>query len=530
MIADIKKILKDDKIVQHIQAYEAVVSGEFIFANCIKNKYNVDTIDIFVSSKNVIGFIKDIDDIPGIKYKHSFDGFNSEFIKFVIVINEHLEYDSASDSSISKDSSNYNTSFISNNIIDQNNSIFDSSSSNISSSSSIGGNLSKLGYKIFVVNDDISLQQAIENTYNISVFRMMYNGKTIINTVDCRKTDIDVTEDVFNILVDNNVQKIQYTRTIINKLQDKDIEIRFKTIPTKITEQKSRFLRKTNQWIVKLLIQLIYNNDKKIYRNPDYKQKSILFFKFLNSMKSFQFNELIYTAKIHFRKLNVSKYIKKVTKHAEYKKLNRASVELVNKLLQTKQNHTIIRDEVLSNHPDIKFKGSIKINKTRDTTIDLKQIIGYDMIELEELNAHKYLEYSTDNIVFIYNSTCHLVTIDYVLKLLEDMTDNWFYSCKYPDKMSSITKETPYVKLGTSAGPFLFRWEYFMNIIQLYFEGIRVFKIIDTKKEILYSASHKNVFGNSPDYVSTQHCQPGSNYKIYCLEYYDKVKNENKSI
>lgn len=544
MISKIKNILGDDKIVKHIKSYGAVVSGEIIFANCIKNRYNVNIVDIFIPSKKLNGFLMKINEnnwaSSSIKYNYSFDGFNNKFVKFVVKISEYFEYSSSSsrssNSSISKDSSNYDINFISNNFIS--NEISPNQSSFDSNSSSIGGKISSRFYNIFVVHDNIPLQKAVENTYNVSVFRMMYDGNKIVNVVDCDNTEIDVTEDVQNILTNNDAQKIHSTKKIIDYLQHIGIKILIKLNPIQLEKQNSKVV-KTNQWVVNFLLQFIYDDDKKDYRNQDQQHKSIRFYDFLNSMKSFQYNELVLNTKLHFKNLDVSKYIAQLVKHQEYKKLKEddSIKTFVKRLLQNKEKFNIINTDmikhtVLNQYNEIRFMKSIKIHRTKHNYFDLKTMFGYDMIEQEEdINVYQYLKDSTDNLVFIYDTKCHLVTINYIMHLLEDISDNWFYPCEYlqnTDYRHPI-KNTPYVKLSLSAGHFLFRWEYFINLIKLYSEGIRTFLIIDTNETMQYSVSHNNVFGIEPDYVSSNHCQEGSKHTVFSLKYFDNrtMKNVN---
>jgi hypothetical protein len=529
MISKIKNLLGDDKVIKHIKSYGAVVSGEIIFANCIKKRYNVNIVDIFIPSKNLDEFLMIINEnnwpSSPIKYSYSFDGFNNKFVKFVVEISEYFEYSSSSSRSKSR-------SFSSNSSISKDSS-FDSKSS------SIGGKKSARFYNIFVVHDNIPLQKAVENTYNVSVFRMMYDGDKIVNVVDCDKIEIDVTEDVYNILTYNDSQKIHSTRQIIDYLQNIGIEIRIKLNSIQIEKQNSKAV-KTNEWFVKLLLQLIYDDDKIVYRNQDQQHKSITFYHFLNSMKSFQYNELVMNTKLHFKNLDISKYIAQLVKHREYKKLKEddSIKTFVKELLKNTYKFNIIdpdeiKHNVLNQYKKIKFKNTIKIHRTtKRNYFDFKKMVGYDMVEQEDINVYQYLQDSTDNLVFIYDTKCHLVTINYILHLLEYMPDNWFYICEYLQSTNIIQtkKNTPYIKLPLSVGHFLFRWEYLINLVKLYSEGIRAFLIINTNKTIQYSMSHNNLYGIELDNLGSYHCQEGSNHNIFSLKYFDNRTMENVNV
>jgi hypothetical protein len=192
-------------------------------------------------------------------------------------------------------------------------------------------------------------------------------------------------------------------------------------------------------------------------------------------------------------------------------------------------------------------KKCIKLITKQDVKdyLEKSKLTGFDLINCEQdVNISKYLSENKENIILVVLSK-DIPSITCISKkdldsMISDINDNWFYDCDLmnnPKIFASDIMQTvhykenyyllhPYIKVPLAAGTFYIEYNYiyslFMSKHQVFFvypkynltrSGSKV------QEEIVKSVSFKNTkYGISKgiaNYVSANHCQDGSNIKLY---------------
>lgn len=528
MLAKIKQKFANDPIIKLISRHKALLTGEFLFTNTIKKPYHVDTLNIFISSTHFEDFITQIltENPDQIQYSIDFDNehVDSTYVKFTLILN--IQYNdqsnpNSSSSRISRDSSNYNTQFIDNSII--NNSL--SENSNDSDLFS-GGSIRH--YAIHVVFENIDLKNAISHSIPISSFKAMYDGKKLYN-VNNEFVVINITNSINKLINHESQNAFNYVQDRLSILKTMDMKIQIKSDTVDI--QQNNIHDRAIKWIVQHIIKIL-----KIHINQ--------LFKFVNLFRSFKLNELVLNIQIFnarysdyeinlFHEISVmmKKYKQEIIHNKSLKQEIYTIVDQFSKQIITHKN--IIDKIMIENREKTNgnnftiFDKSKTISKTTKT-IDFENMIGYDMIQMKDINSLDFISNNSDGLIILHNKSCNLITIQYIMFLIEDPLHNWFYSCN-DNSMLNVNRKNAYIKLALASGNMLIRVEYISNIVDLFQKGFRVFELV-TSRKIDYTASHINIFG-TPNYVSTNHCQNGSDHTEYTLEYYDyQIKQNSKKL
>lgn len=260
---------------------------------------------------------------------------------------------------------------------------------------------------------------------------------------------------------------------------------------------------------------------------------------------------------------------KKLNKYEKYKFLNIVDHSYVN------YDSKYTKPLLIERHIDIhtissqEFKKLLKIKKKCTKLItkdDVKKILGeskltgFDFINCEEdVNIFKYLEEDKENIIIVLLSPDNTPSITCISKkdldnMISDINDNWFYDCDLMNNPVIYTSDStndiyykqneylskPYIKVPLSSGTYYFEYNYIYN---LFISKQRVFFVYpkyeygtENQIEIEKTASYKNtnhgIRRDLADYVSANHCQDGSNIKLYIIKTlkFDKKLSKAESL
>lgn len=172
---------------------------------------------------------------------------------------------------------------------------------------------------------------------------------------------------------------------------------------------------------------------------------------------------------------------------------------------------------------------------------DLSEINGFNIITLENSKVGEYLKENKTNIVLIdynndkINGDVCLMDRDSLETYILNVRDQWFYECREIRKLGTVVKSKPYIRLPTNKYNIYVYW---YELFDMYFrnkKGQQVFLFKTMDEKINYSISHHNAFNENPDWVSANHCQDGTDFKVSKIYFMSKSKNKstnsmNKSI
>ena len=167
------------------------------------------------------------------------------------------------------------------------------------------------------------------------------------------------------------------------------------------------------------------------------------------------------------------------------------------------------------------------INELDQIDVDQNRIInlkGDDVINMEyDINIRDYIKKNEDNMCFInivddengnINYYPYLITRTDLMRFLLDKNSCWFYKCNRPDSIADIDRANLYIKI-----PFeLIMWVYYSDLCYILKNKLQIvfFKYL---RNIKHSVSHDLVYpnepGSQPNFVSSKHCQEGSDIYTY---------------
>ena len=166
-------------------------------------------------------------------------------------------------------------------------------------------------------------------------------------------------------------------------------------------------------------------------------------------------------------------------------------------------------------------------NKLDQINVDQNRIInlkGDDVINMEyNINIRDYIEKNEDNMCFInivddengnINYYPYLITRTDLMRFLLDKNSGWFYKCNRPDSIADIDRTDLYIKI-----PFeLIMWVYYSDLCYILKNKLQIvfFKyLINIKHSVSHDLVYPNEPGSQPNFVSSKHCQEGSNIYTY---------------
>jgi hypothetical protein len=141
---------------------------------------------------------------------------------------------------------------------------------------------------------------------------------------------------------------------------------------------------------------------------------------------------------------------------------------------------------------------------------------GFDISMGSQLSITDWLDEDKGNCVFVCDKELICMSKDNLLNYYYlEKDDNWFYECT-TNRMGSVKKDNPYIGLPLSASGA--KWYISPDSLFIIIHSPdQIFELqkdthigIDGKTvfaEFKYTATHKNVHGNQPHYVSANHCQ-----------------------
>ena len=166
---------------------------------------------------------------------------------------------------------------------------------------------------------------------------------------------------------------------------------------------------------------------------------------------------------------------------------------------------------------------------------DISEINGYNIITLDNSKVGEYLNDNDTNIVLInydddkiIGDVC-LMDRESLESYILNLKDQWFYKCNEMNRISSVVKSTPYIKLPTNTHNIYVYW---YELFDMYFrnkKGQNVFIYKETDELINYSISHHNAFNENPDWVGANHCQDRSNLKISKIYYMSNSMKKSRN-
>lgn len=256
-------------------------------------------------------------------------------------------------------------------------------------------------------------------------------------------------------------------------------------------------------------------------------------YSFVSAFKKYTFTELDYNLQLYFGFTNEKFmiYAKKLLGYLKNKDNNEIYVNITNEFIKRTTKQKSKFNSILSY---IRIYYNF-IPQRKISTIDIGQganiTNGYDPIEREEVSVNDHIR-GKDNIAIVDitngndRMNISLFNLEYILFLIKDMNDNWFYECEKAN-FSNVYRNTPYIKLSTMSGNIYIYYEYLFDLYKKVEAGNKVF-VIKKEKTIKYSASHKNVYDTEyADYIGANHCQEGSVLHVYDL--YVASSNSNSS-
>jgi hypothetical protein len=433
-------------------------------------------------------------------------------------------------------------------------------------------------FDIMIIHDDRKIEDVVNN-FDLSFCEIYYDGKNIITNheKDIKEKKGFLRKDYMKSLLE---EKNVFLEKRIRKYNERGFKININCNNNKINLNyelkknipKSKNILNEDKWYIIKILELFifsinyhfivknwyktYIRKEYIYKIPiitdnyniSFKPKSIsdlelmkgdykkdinlqnkflaYIYKFLNSFKKFSLMELQINLKLYFGLGN--NVIYELTKQYinDYVGNNITLKTMEKKLEMFKKNQ----------EPDIfkkfikKFKSEFVINTygfidSFHYNFEDKNIKGYDIYEIEYYNLFNYISKENNIAIVTIDKkekeeykilNINLYSIETIKSIIMDYRDNIFYECRSAS-MLSINKEDPIIKIPTLSGNiFILLWEA-LQILKFYKKNYKIFLIEKSSMKINYSASHKNVFNDKPDYVSAYHCQEGSNLDIYNL-------------
>jgi hypothetical protein len=163
----------------------------------------------------------------------------------------------------------------------------------------------------------------------------------------------------------------------------------------------------------------------------------------------------------------------------------------------------------------------------------------FDLYSYDFVNSNSFLKELDENIIFLYDnnpykSSCFSKEI---LKNIINDRSNWLYECIGPiipntnDRAINVNKDEIYLKFPLTTDGFN-SFIPLKQIVQILKSNNKYYYITEfiengTQKMITHSVNWNNVFGNNPDFVSSNHCQSGSNILIYNIKKCTIINNAN---
>ena len=165
----------------------------------------------------------------------------------------------------------------------------------------------------------------------------------------------------------------------------------------------------------------------------------------------------------------------------------------------------------------------------------------FDLYSYDFVNSNSFLKESDENIIFLYDnnpfkSSCFSKE---TLKNIINDRSNWLYECIGPiipntnDRAINVNKDEIYLKFPLTTDGFN-SFIPLKQIVQILKSNNKYYYITEfiengTQKMITHSVNWNIVFGNNPDFVSSNHCQSGSNILIYNIKKCTIINNVRKS-
>jgi len=201
-------------------------------------------------------------------------------------------------------------------------------------------------------------------------------------------------------------------------------------------------------------------------------------------------------------------------------------------------------------HPehDIDMINIIEYNAQKCKDFFSEHETGIDLIMTGEVNLKEFLNEDKNNLVFITpENKAICINKDDLKSLYDNYNDNWFYECIGPiiqgtqDRRPIFNRDAPYFGLPIAE-----------NGLKGFIAVGQMKKLFTLKKQVYvidallgsgssntgnrrnqmtftHTATYKNAFGER-DYVSSNHCQAGSNILLYELYSCRKPRNTNQII
>jgi len=228
----------------------------------------------------------------------------------------------------------------------------------------------------------------------------------------------------------------------------------------------------------------------KLNRYEDYKFTSIVDYSYvdIHDLRNGYEQYVLNNRNIDIEKIKSRKFIKKLTEEKCVKLIKRADV---NRIIRT------------------------------------SKLTGFDFINCQDINIQEYLAADKENIAIAVISSGNISSITCISKkdidhMISDMNDNWFYDCEIMYDRNKKPDEylyKPYIKIPLANGIFYFEYNY---IYTLFMSKQKIFFVYPLDIEIVKTVSYKNtkhgIRRGLADYVSANHCQDGSNIRLYQIQ------------